>query len=92
MFNRENAVGIALLAACAVVAGIMIYYISIGERPAIDFGPTGNAIGFVLFLALIGVGIFRGPLGRRLRGGDGGQQWPHPGTGQKSLWDRLRGR
>ena len=92
MFNRENAVGIALLAACAVVAGIMLYYIAIGDRPTIDLGPIGNTVAVVLFFGLILLGVVRTPWFRRLRGGEGGRQWPDPGTGQKSLWDRLRGK
>lgn len=92
MFNRENAVGIALLAVCGVVAAIMLYYIAIGERPTIDLGPAGSAIGLILFLGLIVLGVIRTPWFRRLRGGESGRQWPDPGTGQKSLWDRLRGR
>jgi hypothetical protein len=92
MFNRENAVGIVLLAACAVVAAVMLSYIAIGERPTFDFGPAGNTIAVVIFIGLILVGAVRSPWFRRLRGGEGGRQWPDPGTGQKSLWDRLRGK
>ena len=95
MFNRDNAVGIILLGLCAVSAGIMLYYIGSGTRPNLDFGPAGAAIGFVLFVGLLLFGIMRTPFVRRLMGRNEtppGQQWPNPGTGQKSLWDRLRGR
>jgi hypothetical protein len=95
VFNRENAVGIILLGLCAVTAGILLYYIGTGTRPNLDFGPVGSAIGLVLFVGLLLFGILRTPFVRRLMGRDdtpSGQQWPNPGTGQKSLWDRLRGR
>ena len=49
----------------------------------------------MLFVGLLLFGITRTPFVRRLMGRNEtppGQQWPNPGTGQKSLWDRLRGR
>ena len=92
MFNRDNAIGFLLLGFCAVVAGIMVYYIVIGEQPSVSLPP---ALGFVvgaLFIGLLIYGFTRGSLFQRLRGKQGGRQWPDPGTGTKSLWDRLRGR
>jgi len=92
MFNRDNAIGFLLLGFCAVVAGIMIYYIAIGERPTIDLpAPVSFVIGIV-FIGLLIYGFTQGSLFRRLRGGQGGRQWPDPGTGRKSWWDRLRGK
>ncbi len=92
MFNRDNAIGFLLLGFCTVVAGFMVYYIVTGERPTDDLPPAlGIAVG-ALFFGLLIYGFIRSPLFQRLRGGQGGQQWPDPGTGQKSLWDRLRGK
>lgn len=96
MFNRENAVGILLLGLCAVMAGIMLYYIGTGTRPTIDVGPAGNVIGFLVFAGLLLFGIVRTPFVRRLMGrdndGGSGTQWPNSDTGKKSLWDRGRGK
>jgi heme A synthase len=92
MFNRDNAIGILLLALCTVVAGIMIYYISIGERPSLSVPPAVAWILGIVFVGLLLYGFVQGGLFRRLRGGQGGPQWPDPNTGRKSLWDRLRGK
>jgi len=96
VFSRENAFGLILLGLCAVAAGVMLYYIATGSRPSLDVGPVGNAIGLVIFLGLLLFGIMRTPWVRRLMGRDNddgsGQQWPDPQTGQKSLWDRMRGK
>lgn len=92
MFNRENAVGFVLLGLCSVIAGIMVYYIIVGERPAVDLPPALSFLIGALFFGLLIYGFIRSPFFQRLRGGQGGRQWPDPGTGQKSLWDRLRGK
>jgi hypothetical protein len=92
MFNRDNAVGFVLLGLCAVVAGVMLYYIYTGDRLTIDLPPLLSAVVGILFFGLIIFGFIRSPLFQRLRGGQGGKQWPDPGTGSKSLWDRLRGK
>lgn len=90
MFNRENAVGLILLGACAVVAGVMIYAIVTGERIRIDAPGYIAAPLTILFIGLVLFGLFR-----NVRGGSGagsGRSWPHPQSGSRSLWDRLRGR
>jgi hypothetical protein len=92
MFNRDNAVGFVMLGLCAVVAGVMVFYIITGDRPTLDLPPVLSGIVGILFFGLIIFGFIRSPLFQRLRGGQGGKQWPDPGTGQKSLWDRLRGK
>lgn len=92
MFNRENAIGFLLLGFCAVVAGIMGYYIIVGGRPTVDLPPALSFLIGALFFGLLLFGFIRSPFFQRLRGGQGGRQWPDPGTGQKSLWDRLRGK
>lgn len=92
MFNRENAIGILLLLLCTVVASIMIYYISIGERPTLDVPPAVTVVLGIAFFGLVIYGFVRGGTFQRLRGGQGGPQWPDPSTGRKSLWDRLRGK
>ena len=92
MFGRENLIGILLLALCTVVAGIMVYYIAIGERPSFNVPPAVSWILGIAFFGLLIYGFTQGSLFRRLRGGQRGEQWPNPGTGQRSWWDRLRGR
>ena len=92
MFNRENAVGFLLLGLCALVAGSMVFFIISGERPEFDLPPAVSFVIGALFFGLLIYGFVRSPFFQRLRGGQGGRQWPDPGTGQKSLWDRLRGK
>lgn len=92
MFNRDNALGFVFLGICTLIAGVMLYYISIGERPRLNFGTFGNLALAVLFFGLIIFGAVKGGLIGRLRRGQRGPQWPDPGTGRKSWWDRLRGK
>ena len=92
MFNRDNAIGILLLAFCAVVAGIMVYYIAIDERPNLSLPPAVSIVLGAVFIGALLYGFTQGSLFRRLRGGQRGPQWPDPQTGQKSWWDRLRGK
>ena len=66
--------------------------IAIGESPNVERPQPWSSILIALFVGLLLVGFLRGPLMKRLRGGQSGPQWPNPQTGQKSLWDRLRGR
>lgn len=95
MFGRENIIGVLLLLLCTVVAGILVYSIITGER--IDFAlPREVSMGLgIAFMGLLVFGFVRSGFFRRFRG-DGtpptNRQWPSPTTGQKSLWDRLRGR
>ena len=92
MFDRENIVGSLLLLLCGVVASILVYSIVTGERLDFDLPPVVSTVLGFGFIALLIVGFLRSGIVRRLRGGQGGQQWPNPATGQRSLWDRLRGR
>jgi len=92
MFNRENMVGFLLLGFCTVIAGIMVYFIIVGETPDVDLPPVLSFLMGALFFGLLIFGFIRSPLFQRLRGGQGGRQWPDPGTGSKSLWDRVRGK
>lgn len=56
MFKGENAIGVILLAACAVVAGVLIYSIGTGER----FRFTGPGwVGTALVLIFVGVSIWQ---------------------------------
>jgi hypothetical protein len=90
MFNRDNAVGIVFLALCAVVAGIMLYSIGTGNRIRLDVPPAVSGGLTILFIGLIIYGMTRNFRSRRQ--GGGGRAWPDPRTGNRSLWDRLRGR
>lgn len=101
MFGRENIVGTLLLLLCSVVAGILVYSIVTGERVDFDLPPLVTNVLGIVFIGLLIMGFVRGGFFSRLLGrdrGDGngsgtsGRQWPDPRTGQRSLWDRLRGR
>lgn len=95
MFGRENIIGVLLLLFCTVVAGILVYSIVTGER--VDFAlPRGaSTVLGIVFMGLLVLGFVRSGFFRRFRGGGTpptNQQWPSPTTGQRSIWDRLRGR
>ncbi len=92
MFGRENLIGMLLLVFCGVVAVILVWSIATGERLSVNIPPVVGWIIGALFIGGLIYGFTQGPLFRRLRGGQGGAQWPDPNTGRKSLWDRLRGR
>jgi ABC-type nickel/cobalt efflux system permease component RcnA len=56
MFKGENAIGVVLLVACAVVAAVLIYSIATGER----FRFTGPGwVGTALVIVFVGVGIWQ---------------------------------
>jgi hypothetical protein len=89
MFDRENAVGLLLLAVCAVVGGVMLFSIATGTTLRYT-GP--DWLGWVLlfaFLGAIGYGLVRGGLGGGRFGG--GRRWPDPMTGRRPWW-RFWGR
>ena len=90
MLRRENLIGLLLLLFCAVSAAVLIRAIITGERPQVDVPP---ALAWPLGIAFVGLllfGLVRNFLDRR-SGGDG-PAWPDPRSGQRSLWDRIRGR
>jgi hypothetical protein len=94
MFGRENVIGTLLLLLCGVVASILLYSILTGQRLSFDLPPLVMDVLGIAFIGLLIFGFVRSGFFRRFRG-DGGQsgpQWPNPATGQRSLWDRLRGR
>lgn len=90
MFRRENLVGLLLLLFCAVAAAIMIRAIVTGELPRFDVPPVVGWIVGIAFVGLLLFGVGRSFLDRRSSGG--GASWPDPRTGQRSLWDKIRGR
>lgn len=88
MFNRDNAIGIMLLGACAVVASILLYAIFTGEQLRVDLPPYISWPLGIVFVGLILYGLFSSFRDRR--SGGGGHSWPNPQTGNKTLGDRLR--
>ena len=90
MLRRENLIGLLLLLFCAVSAAVMIRAIITGERPQVDLPPALAWPLGIVFVGLLVVGIARNVLDRR--SGGGGPAWPDPHSGQRSLWDRVRGR
>lgn len=90
MFRRENAIGILLLAACGVVAVILIYAIATGQQLRVDLPP---AIAWPLGIAFVGLVLYGLWENYRTRkGSDSGPAWPDPRAGQKGLGDTLRDR
>lgn len=92
MFGRDNLVGMLLLVLCGVVIAILLWSIVTGERISVSVPPVVGWIIGALFIGGLIYGFTQSGLFRRLRGGQGGAQWPDPTTGRKSLWDRLRGK
>lgn len=76
MGGRENIIGYLLLGLCVVVAGVLIYSISTGQRFRFT-GPdwVGTALGVVFGVAIIYslITTFR-------------KRWPNPMTGQGWRW------
>lgn len=89
MFDRENAVGVILLGASAVVAGIMIYAIVTGQRIELSAPAYVTVPLAIVFIGLVLFGLFRNMRGT---GAGSGRSWPNPQAGSRSLWDRIRGR
>ena len=82
MFNRENAIGIILLAACAVVAVVLLYSIGSGTR----FRFTGPSwVGTALVILFIGATVW-GFVSRP------GRRWPwqRKEPDEHDLRDRTR--
>lgn len=90
MLRRENLIGLLLLLFCAVAGAVMVRAIITGERPEVDLPPM---VSWPLGIAFVGLLLF-GMLNnfRDRRSGGDGPAWPDPRSGQKSLWDRIRGR
>lgn len=83
--SRDNAIGIALLAACGISLGIMLAYTRAGVRPTYS-GPVWLAVGVsVLFVGLLLLGWWRGRGAGQFTGND-------VGGPRRSLWERIRGR
>jgi hypothetical protein len=84
MFDRENIVGLLLLAVCGGAAVILAVAISTGTRLRWT-GPWWLAIVLgVLFFASLLYGLFT-----NRRGSSGGSPaWPDPRSGQRSGWRR----
>lgn len=90
--NRDNLIGVVFLVVAGVIAAILARAIITGERVTLDLNPVVSTILGIAFFALIFVGLGRSGIFGRWFGGRGGRQWPDPQTGNKSLWDRIRGK
>lgn len=84
VFDRENIVGLLLVALCGAAAVIMLTAIITG-RTLRWTGPSWLAIlvGVLFFGALIG-----GMIGNRRRSDDGSPTWPDSRSGQRGGWRR----
>jgi hypothetical protein len=88
--DKENLIGVALLALCAVVGGVLVYSIVTGERFEYN-GPRWLVwVLAVLFIGGILYGMLQG-FSSRWRSG-GSPQWPDPGSGRKPWWMFWRNR
>lgn len=92
--SRDNLIGGLFLVMMGVLAAILVRAIITGERPDISLSPTVSVILLVLFVGGIIYGVWQSGFFSRIFGdrNGGGRHWPDPQTGQKSLWDRIRGR
>lgn len=81
MFSRDNAIGIALLGLCTVVAGALVWQIITGERLRYN-GPNWliTVIG-ILFFGVMLYGLVGG-IRRMIQGRRQVRQWPDPRTGR----------
>lgn len=90
MFKGDNLIGVLLVGLCLVAAGVMIWASATGAELSYS-GP--DWLVWILAAIIFGGsiwGLVQGFRSRRESGG--GQQWPNPSTGQRSLLDRIRGR
>lgn len=89
MFKDGNFIGVLLVGLCLIAAGIMIWA-TVFDKTLTYNGPSW--LPWLLMILFLG-GSFWG-LAQRFRGGGKAtsSQWPDPGTGQRSLLDRLRGK
>lgn len=85
MFNdRENLIGVLLVALCAVVGGVMVWSIVTGNELEYT-GPAWLAwVVGALFMAGLLYGMWQGISGRMKSGGS--PQWPDPGAGRRPWW------
>ena len=88
MFKGENLIGVLLVGLCLVAGGIMIWAMATGRELTYN-GP--GWLPWILLAIILGGSIWG--LAQRFRGGSGGgNQWPNPNSGRRSLLDRLRGK
>jgi hypothetical protein len=83
---RNNPIGIVLVAACCVMIVALLWQIVTGDQLSYN-GP--NWIVWVLGTVMIGgslYALFQGKFRKQ------DQQWPNPGAGRRTLWDRIRGK
>ncbi|CAN5705461.1 hypothetical protein BH23CHL5_BH23CHL5_27900 [soil metagenome] len=83
---RDNPIGVVILALCGVAGIVIIWQIITGERLRYN-GPDWLA--WILGIVIVGGSLYM-IFEARIRGRD--QQWPNPGAGRRSLWDRIRGK
>lgn len=83
---KDNPVGVLLLVASGIVALVIFWQIVSGERLTY----TGPQWLIWILAGVMLVGTLYGLFFSKIRGED--QQWPNPGAGQRSLWDRIRGK
>ena len=85
MFKDGNFIGVLLVGLCLISAAIMIWATATDRELTYD-GPNW-LIWILAGVFLIGSfwGLFQGIRGRN-------KEWPNPGSGQRSLLDRIRGK
>ena len=82
--DRDNIIGVLLLALCVAVGGVMVYAIATGTK----FEYTGPRW-LSVFLAVVFIGGILygmwGSISGRMKSG-GSEQWPSPGAGRRPWW------
>ena len=77
--DGDSAIGLLLLGLCAVVAGVLIWQITTGNR--LRYSGPGWLV-WVLLILFIGASLYG--LARGM-----GRRWPDPLTGRLPWWRRL---
>jgi hypothetical protein len=82
--DKENLIGVALLALCVAIGGVMLWSIVTGQELVYN-GPRWLSVALgVLFFGAIAYGIVKNVRGRRESGG--APQWPDPSSGGPPWW------
>jgi len=90
MFDRENVIGLLLLALCAAAAGVLLFGIGTGTRWEYTGPGWLSVVLAVLFFGAILYGVLTRPGGRGFFNRSG-RQWPDPETGRRRRWPWSRG-
>jgi hypothetical protein len=82
--DRENIIGVLLLALCAVAGGIIVWAIVTDTK--LEYNGPGWLVWVLaaLFIGATFYGLFQGMFRQRRSGGS--PQWPDPRSGRRPWW------